>query len=321
MPPDRKAPMGTSATIRFFTAAVSNLNTVPSVSPSEPWVISAVSQARVHRPVPFRDQFRGTGLEEPHVARRDAPHAGEERAGRGHVAERQVSIDSGRVELARDPGVGEDGFDLGGKDQPAIRCPVVERLLAQPVPSEQEPGTVPDGEREHSIETLGQLHGKEVLGEVHEHLGIAVRAKSMPPAADLVPQGPEVVDLAVEGDANPAVLIGDGRVARLKVDDRQPGLADAAGPGLEDAARVGSTVQEEIELLLDPAGLLPVPDGPGYAAHGNSMVAEDYRTGCEHRRSACYRPLPVSRGPVSAERRQRFVGQAASAARLRPWPL
>ncbi len=62
-----------------------------------------------------------------------------------------------------------------------------------------------------------------------EHLGVAVGGESVTALAQLLAQAGVVVDLAVEGDPDRAVLVGERLVAALEVEDRQAPHADA-GP-------------------------------------------------------------------------------------------
>src|SRR5207247_2599339 len=90
-------------------------------------------------------------------------------------------------------------------------------------PREDEPALarVPDRNGEHAAEA-GCEAAAVLLVEVYEHLGVAVRAKTVTGALELGAQLPVVVDLAVLDDVDAAVLVRDRLVARLEVDDREP---------------------------------------------------------------------------------------------------
>ncbi len=65
-----------------------------------------------------------------------------------------------------------------------------------------------------------------------------------------------VVDLAVEGDPDRAVLVGHGLAAlRAEVDDRQPGLAQADRTVRPDAAAVRPAVAQGAVHAGDQGGI------------------------------------------------------------------
>src|SRR5437763_1396627 len=77
---------------------------------------------------------------------------------------------------------------------------------------------VPHREGEHAVETPGQCDRLEVLGQVGDHLGVARGLQLVAAVAELLLQPAVVVDLAVEGDANGVVLVGDWRITGDQVD-------------------------------------------------------------------------------------------------------
>ena len=171
--------------------------------------------------------------------------AGEERARRRHVAERQVRPGSRSASSSRGTaGCGEHRLDLAAEHERAAAAPVVERLLAEAVAAEHEPlararprrakANMPSSRRASAT-------GSSVLGEVGDDLGVAAASRSAwPSRAQLVAQLAEVVDLAVEHDADRAVLVGDRRIAGHEVDDREAVLRqDAAAAGRTSRGRRG----------------------------------------------------------------------------------
>ena len=85
-----------------------------------------------------------------------------------------------------------------------------------------------DREGEHPVE-LGQ-HGRAVFSvELQQHLGVAGGPEAAPVrSTQLIPQRLEVVDLAVEHDAQLAGLV-EHRLIRVvaQVDDAEPGMGEA----------------------------------------------------------------------------------------------
>ena len=94
------------------------------------------------------------------------------------------------------------------------------------------------------------------------------------------PQLAEVVDLAVEHDADRAVLVGDRRIAGDEVDDREAVLGDECAVSLPPAMGVGTTVVEQRDLPLDDRDIARgvVGQEAGDAAHGDGMMAASMAT-------------------------------------------
>ena len=150
--------------------------------------------------------------------------AGEHRQRRGHVAGAEVQIERLVVQLARDGGVAEQRLDLGSEEEPIAAEVVVDRLLAEPVAREEQalPARVPDGEGEHPAQALGERVAP-LLVTVDQDFGVAAGAEDVAPGDQLLAQPEVVVDLAVEGDGDGAVLVLHRLRAGLReVDDRQP---------------------------------------------------------------------------------------------------
>ena len=75
--------------------------------------------------------------------------------------------------------------------------------------------------------------------------------ESMAVALKLAAELAEVVDLAVEDDADRAVLVRDRRIAVLEVDDREPVLANRAPTVYEDALSIRAAVALTRKLCTD----------------------------------------------------------------------
>ncbi len=93
-------------------------------------------------------------------------------------SERQVQLDRLRVDLERQASVKGEGAELGGEQHPPAEIRVIERLLAEPVPRQQEPpaARVPEREGEHAVQPLQGL-GPPGEKRVQNHLGVGARAE------------------------------------------------------------------------------------------------------------------------------------------------
>src|SRR4051794_7152051 len=91
----------------------------------------------------------------------------------------------------------------------------------------------------------------------------------MAAALEPPPQLPEVVDLAVARGVDGLVLVGQGLVAPLEVDDRQPPEAQGNATGLDELTRVvGTPVRERARHPLEDLRVGGHSPGPsGDAAH------------------------------------------------------
>src|SRR4051794_15011696 len=173
-------------------------------------------------------------------------------------------------------GAGEPRFVFPAKENPPAAEPVVERLLPHAIASEDEPALafVPDGEGEHADQSPRELDGRQVLREVGDDLGVAVRGEGVSRARELFSQLTVVVDLAVEHGNHAPVLVRDRRVAGDQVDDRQPSLANRRATGLEATMGVGTAVVEHRELTVDDRAVVVTVacDYSGDAAHRKRRV-------------------------------------------------
>ena len=154
--------------------------------------------------------------------------AGEHGLRRRHELEAEVVVQGLMVDPPLHARVLEDGLDLRAEHQPAVLLRVVERLDADAVAGEQQPlarGVV-QGEAEHAAQVVDHVD-PVLLVAVQDHLGIGVAAEPVPPGFEQGPQFLEIVDLAVEHQADGVVLVEHRLAAVLaQVDDRQPAEAE-----------------------------------------------------------------------------------------------
>jgi hypothetical protein len=211
------------------------------------------------------DPSRVIPLNGEDVARSKALDASKERAGGGYIPKRQVGRDGLWVKLTGDLRVGQHGLDLTAEDDTTALLPVVEGLLTQAVPSDDETTAplVPHGEGEHAVETPGQGDWIKDLGEVGDDLGVALGGEVVPVPAKLFAQRDVVVDLAIEDSSDGAVLVGDGGITSDEVDDRQASLADGRSVPLEHAPGVGPAMMQRADLALDGTSIVRGPHVEG----------------------------------------------------------
>ena len=102
------------------------------------------------------------------------------------------------VEFGGDVRVSQQGFDLGGEQQPAAQPGVEERFDAQAVAGQEEalPGVVPYAEGEDAVETL-RAGGAPLDVRFEEHLGVGGRGEGMAAGHEVPAQVGGVVEFAV----------------------------------------------------------------------------------------------------------------------------
>ncbi len=137
--------------------------------------------------------------------------------------------------------VAEECGDLGGEYQPVLRHRPIERLLAEPVAHEVD-GTlrpVAKGEREHAVDALDGPAHSQAADQLEEDLGIRAVAQHDPAAAQLLGKSAIAVDLAVEDERVAARRVDPRLGPALKIDDRQPRMAERHALVDKDAVAVG----------------------------------------------------------------------------------
>jgi hypothetical protein len=142
----------------------------------------------------------------------------------GHVAEREVVLDSVRIDAPLQRAVRQQRLELGAEQQVPVRQQrVVQRLHAEPVAREEQrlPVLVPQREREHAAEAV---HAGFAPGfPAWTMTSVSLRVwKVWPSAVEFRDQRLVVVDLAVEHDDDAAVLVVERLLAGRQIDDRKP---------------------------------------------------------------------------------------------------
>ncbi len=123
----------------------------------------------------------------------------------------------------------EQCLELGRERDSAVRVGVVdEGLFAQAIPGQEDAvlAGVPQGQGEHAPQMLEAVDAVLLVG-VDDGLGVRVGLEAMTAVLELLAEILEVVDLAVEDDADGAVFVVDRLVAAGDVDDGQAAHAQA----------------------------------------------------------------------------------------------
>src|SRR5262249_38925257 len=148
---------------------------------------------------------------------------------RRRSAERREKMRYGvPVELALHFRELQDGFHLGGEDQPSLDLAVVERLDAQAIAGQKQLPVpfVPDRQPEHAAEVVDAALTIFFI-QMDDGLGIARGVKDMAAALQLAAELLEVVDFAVEDYPDRSVLVVNRLAAGLGVDDAEAAHAEA----------------------------------------------------------------------------------------------
>ena len=221
---------------------------------------------------PGRDLVVGKGQR---VAGRQLGHAADHRVGSGNEVVGEIAGDRVRIELATDRGVGQHGVQLGGEHDPASARRIVERLLAHPVPGQQEllSPRVPDREGEHPVEVVDTVLAV-LLPRVHDRFRVRSGDEAMAEGGQLPPKSHEVVDLSVLNHVDRRVFVGDRLIAGLEVDDPQSRRTEGHAAVDVVADRVGAAVAKGGDHPLQDAPVgacVGWGDEAGDAAHGPSV--------------------------------------------------
>ena len=196
------------------------------------------------------------GLDHPvavpqEVTRQQTVDVLEERHRLGAVLVGQVGVEGALVEALDEFRVLQDRLDLRGVAEVVADHGVVQRLDAEIIAREEQRFGlfVIDREREHPAQA-GQAFLIPLLKGVHEHLAVGTGAELMSQLLQLLLKILVVIDLAVVGQDQRAVLIRDRLVAALEVDDTQPAKAHGDGIVHVQTVRVGTAVSDDLGHLL-----------------------------------------------------------------------
>ena len=205
---------------------------------------SGVQGARARFPVWGFAQ--GTGrprFPDEAMAGADLPDGADCGARREGIAEGEVGLEGGWIEITRDVGVAQDGFEFAAEQESTDRFGVEERFLANPVAGEEGPtaARIPDAEGEHAGKAVDAIV-PVFLVEMEDHFGVGVGAEPMAGGLEAGTQVEGVVDLSVEDDPDGVVLVRHRLLATGEVDDGKALHADGDAVVDERTILVGATV-------------------------------------------------------------------------------
>ena len=145
--------------------------------------------------IPFQEQI---------MRRREAEDVLVDGGWVGNVAVCEEVLDGERVNIPRQFGNDVQRRHFGAEYEPSVpqRC-IVERLLAQPVPRNEQRllPAIPNREGEETVQPL-HTGGTPGFPCMNDRLGVAVGPKDMSPGLKLSPQFPKVIDHTIEDDRN-----------------------------------------------------------------------------------------------------------------------
>ena len=152
-----------------------------------------------------------------------------------------------RVNRRVDAVGGQQGRQRRGEAQCARDLGVVQRLDAKTIPGEDYAAGValPDRKREHALEVVDAIRAPGGVG-LEDDLGIAIRKEMVTKCTQPGPQVAEVVDTAVEHDAQ-AELVVDHRLLGVfaQIKDLQALVTNGQASGLKDTAAVRAAREED----------------------------------------------------------------------------
>ena len=207
------------------------------------------------------------------MRRRELMHTAIDRVWIGYIAEGKELLDRLRIEPAIELRAAQQRFQFRSEEQPAVReKTVIERLFAEPVARQEQRLTplVRQGEGEHPIEAI-EARLAPLLPSVNDDLRVAASAKDMSQRRQFGHQLREIVDLAVEDDADRMVFVEERLVTARKINDGQPAMPQPDPRRKIKPVAVGATMRENIGHATEqaPVGVATSAgvENPSYAAH------------------------------------------------------
>src|SRR5688500_9736637 len=178
--------------------------------------------------------------------------------GGGDKAVREIFFQRLFIDLFRDLGMAEQGAQLGGKPEESITGRIVKRFFPEPVAADEQSlaRTIVDRKREHSVQAQWKVF-PPFLVPVHQHFGIGmIGSEDVSPGQELVPEIQVVIDLAVEDDADLAILVPHRLLAPGDIEYRQsPVRQENAIGSVDERARsirppVDNRVTHRLQVTL-----------------------------------------------------------------------
>src|ERR1700687_3833605 len=170
---------------------------------------------------------------------------------RGHTHEREIMVQSLRLDIAADTWMQEQGGEFRAKDKFTIELCVKKWLLPDAIAGDKQllRPLVPDCESKHAAQVLRAI-GPVTIVSVNDCFSIAIGVENVAELFQPFAQLAVVVNLAVENNPGSAVLIMDWLLSALQIDNREPPHAQ------------GHRALEIETVVVGP----PVPDSAAHPA-------------------------------------------------------
>ena len=181
------------------------------------------------------------------MRRRQLPHRSIDRLRRRHVLQRKICIQRFGAPVAGHGRILENRLHLGAKAHAQRRDGVIQGLDADPIPHEQQAALrlVPQRIREHAAEPIDGAVAP-LFVRVHDHFCVRMRAEPVSVRDQLCTQLGEVVNLAVEHDADRPVLVRQRLIAGRQIDDAQTAVPEPDAGADVEAVRIGTAMRDDV---------------------------------------------------------------------------
>jgi hypothetical protein len=161
----------------------------------------------------------------------------------GNVIQREITIQSRRVQAAVELGVNEDGLEFRAEQEIFAAPRDVKRLDAHAVARKHQAlfRRGPDGDREHAAKP-GKAGGVPFEKAVQHGFGVGAGVEAVAARFEFRAHFQMVVNFAVEDDDGIAIRGENRLVAGIEVDDFQAGGAERDEVSLEHTLLVGAAM-------------------------------------------------------------------------------
>ena len=158
--------------------------------------------------IPIAPRLNAPVSESHEMAGGQSGNAFERRGRVGHIAKGKKIRDGFRIDFPANRGMLQQRFDFRAKDQSIAHKNIVQRLLANPVASQEELvfALIPNGHGEHAAQPLHRAL-TFLLIEVDDDFSVTTTPKTVPALDQFLAELPVVIDLSVEYNPNRAVLV------------------------------------------------------------------------------------------------------------------
>src|ERR1700722_1704847 len=176
---------------------------------------------------------------------------------------------------------GKNRLDLRPEQQPVARQRVVQRLFSEAIASQQQlaAALVIQRESKHSAELFDTVRA-ELLIEMNDHFGVAVRSEAMTAFFQFDAQLGKVVDLAIEDNPDSFVFIEYRLMPARQVDDAEASHPHSHASFYKDAFIIGPAMHNGfthpvngrvVDAAIRVSLMAMRPDNPSYTPHALSF--------------------------------------------------